>query len=77
MAEALDLAADERAMLAMTMRASRPSRDFEDISFYLLDAAFRVSDAVSLYNEYFPDELLLKQALPLLRAALLGQHSTK
>ncbi|MGA2307785.1 MAG: nucleotidyltransferase [Acidimicrobiales bacterium] len=72
------VAADERAMLAMKMRASRPSRDFEDIKFLLdLCGVSSESDAVSLYNEYFPDDPLPKRALPLLRAALPQQNSTK
>jgi hypothetical protein len=72
------VAADERSMLAMKMRASRPIRDFEDIKFLLeLCGISRESDAVSLYNEYFPDDPLPKRALPLLRAALPEQHSTE
>jgi hypothetical protein len=72
------VAADERTMLAMKMRASRPSRDFEDIKFLLARCGIsRESDAVSLYNEYFPDDPLPKRALPLLRAALPEQNSTK
>ena len=72
------VAADERAMLAMKMRASRPSRDFEDIKFLLdLCGVSSESDAVSLYNEYFPDDPLPKRAFPLLRAALPEQNSTK
>jgi hypothetical protein len=68
------VAADERAMLAMKMRASRPSRDFEDIKFLLhVCGISRESDAVSLYNEYFPDDPLPKRAFPLLRAALPEQ----
>jgi hypothetical protein len=63
--------ADERARLAMKMRASRPARDFEDIKFLLdLCGISRESEAVSLYYEYFPDDPLPKRALPLLRAAL-------
>jgi hypothetical protein len=65
------VAADERAMLAMKMRASRPSRDFEDIKFLLdLCGISRESDAVWLYYEYFPDDPLPERALRLLRAAL-------
>jgi hypothetical protein len=72
------VAADERAMLAMKFRASRPSRDFEDIKFLLdLCGISCESDAVSLYKEYFPDDPLPKRAMPLLRAALSRQNSTK
>jgi hypothetical protein len=65
------VAADERAMLAMKLRASRPSRDLEDIKF-LLDVCgiSTEGDAVSLYDEYFPDDPLPKRAFPLLRAVL-------
>src|ERR1700677_4373178 len=65
------VAADERAMLAMKLRASRPSRDFGGIKFLLqLCGISTASDAVSLYNGYFPDDPLPKRAFPLLRAAL-------
>ncbi len=72
------VAADERTTLAMKMRASRPARDFEDIKLLLdLCGVSSESDAVSLYNAYFPDDPLPKRALPLLRAALPQQNSTK
>jgi hypothetical protein len=67
------VAADERAMLAMKMRANQPARDFEDIKFLLnLCGASRESAAVLLCDEYFPDDPLPKCALPLRRAALPG-----
>jgi hypothetical protein len=68
------VAAEERTMLAMSMRASRRSRDFEDVKF-LLDVCVisREGDAVSRYSEFFPDDSLPKSAFPLLRAALPEQ----
>ena len=72
------VAADERSMLAMKMRASRPSRDFEDIKLLLdLCGISSENDAVSLYHEYFPDDPLPKRAFPLLRAALPNPDGTQ
>jgi Nucleotidyltransferase of unknown function (DUF6036) len=65
------LTADERTMLAMKMRASRGSRDIEDIR--LLLAKCHIQDegqAHALYNEFFPEDPLPTRAGPLLRRAL-------
>jgi hypothetical protein len=63
--------ADERAMLAMKMRASRGSRDVEDIKFLLGKCHItNESDALALYEDYFPEDPLPERARPLLRGAL-------
>lgn len=63
--------ADERAMLAMKMRASRGSRDIEDIRFLLGRCHITSeSEAVALYEEYFPEDPLPDRARLLLRGAL-------
>jgi hypothetical protein len=63
--------ADERTLLAMKMRASRGGRDEADIQF-LLDKCqiTSVDDALSLYEEYFPEDELSPRAIPMLRHAL-------
>ena len=65
--------ADERTLLAMKMRASRGRRDEVDIHF-LLDKCqiASVDDALALYEEYFPEDELPPQAIPMLRHALDG-----
>ena len=63
--------ADARAMLAMKMRASRGRRDEADLGF-LLDACGITTDgeAISLYDEYFPEDPLPDRAVPMIRFAL-------
>ena len=63
--------ADERTLLAMKMRASRGRRDEVDIQF-LLDkcGVTTVAGALAVYEEYFPEDELPRQALPMLRHAL-------
>lgn len=52
------LAADNRTMLAMKIRASRGRRDEPDIAFLLQACGITtVTEAFALYEEYFPDEI--------------------
>jgi hypothetical protein len=63
--------ADERTLLAMKMRASRGRRDEADIDFLLRKCRIiSVADALVLYEEYFPEDELPPQAIPMLRHAL-------
>ena len=63
--------ADERALLAMKIRASRGSRDIADIKDLLkLSKVSTVEQALEIYDEYFPDDPLTPRALPLLKRAL-------
>lgn len=63
--------ADERTLLAMKMRASRGRRDEADIEFLLgMCQITSVDDALVLYEEYFPEDELPPQAIPMLRHAL-------
>ena len=65
--------ADERTLLAMKMRASRGRRDEADIQFLLGKCHITsVDDALALYEEYFPEDDLPPQAIPMLRHALDG-----
>ena len=63
--------ADERTLLAMKLRASRGRRDELDIEF-LLDrcGVSTVEGALSVYEEYFPEDELPPRAVPMLRHAL-------
>jgi hypothetical protein len=72
------VAADERSMLAMKMRAGRGSRDRPDINFLVRRCGVTsVAEALDLYEEYFPEDPLPERALPLLDEAIeaLGQQS--
>jgi hypothetical protein len=63
--------ADERTLLAMKMRASRGRRDEADIGFLLGKCKITsVDDALALYEEYFPEDELPPQAIPMLRHTL-------
>jgi hypothetical protein len=65
--------ADERTLLAMKMRASRGRRDEADIQFLLNKCQITtVNDALSLYEEYFPEDELPPRAIPMLRHGLDG-----
>ena len=65
------VAADERSMLAMKMRAGRGSRDRLDISFLVRRCGVTtVAEARDLYEEYFPEDPLPERALPLLDEAI-------
>jgi hypothetical protein len=65
--------ADERTMLAMKMRASRGRRDEADIQFLLAKCRITsIDDALALYEEYFPEDNLPPQAIPMIRHALEG-----
>jgi hypothetical protein len=67
--------ADAQAMLAMKMRASRGRRDEDDLSFLLGECGITtVADAVTLYEEYFPEDPLPDTALPMVRFALEQRH---
>ena len=51
------LAADDRTMLAMKIRASRGSRDEPDITVLLKVCMITsVTEAMQLYEEYFPED---------------------
>jgi hypothetical protein len=67
------LHADERAMLAMKVRASRGQRDQGDIT-YLCRACgiHEIAQAVEVFHEYFPDDRLPEPAGPFLRVAVSG-----
>ena len=72
------VAADERSMLAMKLRAGRGSRDRPDISFLVKRCGVTsVAEALDLYKEYFPEDPLPDRALPLLDEAIaaLGLQS--
>jgi hypothetical protein len=72
------VAADERSMLAMKMRAGRGSRDRPDISFLVKRCGITsVAEALELYEEFFPEDPLPDRALPLLDEAIaaIGPHS--
>ena len=63
--------ADERTLLAMKMRASRGRRDEVDIVFLLDKCGITsVEGALTLYEEYFPEDELPDRAVPMLRHAL-------
>jgi predicted nucleotidyltransferase len=65
------VAADERTMLAMKMRASRGRRDEEDIEFLLGKCHIgSETEALELYEEYFPEDPLPQRSQPILRRAL-------
>jgi hypothetical protein len=72
------VAADERSMLAMNMRAGRGSRDRPDINFLVKRCGVTsVAEALDLYDEYFPEDPLPDRTLPLLDEAIeaLGPRS--
>ena len=72
------VAADERSMLAMKMRAARGSRDRPDINFLVKRCGITsVAEALELYREFFPEDPLPDRTLPLLDEAIaaLGLQS--
>src|SRR5271156_3446270 len=65
------VAADERSMLAMKMRAGRGARDRLDITFLVKKCGITsVAEALDLYEEYFPEDPLPDRTLPLLDEAI-------
>ena len=65
------VAADERSMLAMKMRAGRGSRDRLDINFLFKRCGITsVAEALELYEEFFPEDQLPDRTLPLLDEAI-------
>lgn len=69
--------ADERSPLATKMRASRGRRDEADIQFLLERCQISsIGDALSLYEEYFPEDELPSRAIPILRHALEGRPTS-
>jgi hypothetical protein len=63
--------ADERTLLAMMMQASKGRRDEADIEILLGTCQIiSVDAALALYEEYFPEDELPPQVIPLLRHAL-------
>jgi hypothetical protein len=65
------VAADERSMLAMKMRAGRGSQDRQDINFLVKRCGVTsAAEALHLYHEYFPEDPLPDRTLPLLEEAI-------
>jgi hypothetical protein len=65
------VAADERSMLAMKMRAGRGARDRPDINFLVKRCGITsVAEALELYEEFFPEDPLPDRTLPLLDEAI-------
>jgi hypothetical protein len=65
------VAADERSMLAMKMRAGRGSRDRLDINFLVKRCGITsVTEALELYEDFFPEDPLPDRTLPLLDEAI-------
>ena len=65
------LAADDRTMLAMKMRASRGRRDEPDIAFLLEKCGITsVEQAFALYEEYFPEDPAPRRARSILEHLL-------
>jgi hypothetical protein len=65
------VAADERSMLAMKMRAGRGSRDRLDINFLVKKCGVtNVAEALDLYEEYFPEDPMPDRTVPLLEEAI-------
>lgn len=65
------VAADERSMLAMKLRAGRGSRDRLDIKFLVKKCGITsVAEALELYKEFFPEDPLPDRTLPLLDEAI-------
>jgi hypothetical protein len=63
--------ADQRIMLAMKLRASRGRRDELDIEYLLRICGIASEhEALTLYEEYFPDDELPVRARPMLQHAL-------
>ena len=72
------VAADERSMLAMKMRAGRGSRDRRDINFLFKRCGITsIAEALELYEEFFPEDPPPDRTLPLLDEAIaaLGPQS--
>ena len=65
------VAADERSMLAMKMRAGCGSRDRPDINFLVKRCGVTsIAEALDLYEEYFPEDPLPDRTHPLLDEAI-------
>jgi hypothetical protein len=65
------VAADERSMLAMKMRAGRGSRDRLDIKILVKKCGITsAAQALELYEEFFPEDPLPDRTLPLLDEAI-------
>ena len=65
------VAADERSMLAMKMRAGRGARDRPDTNFLVKRCGVTsVAEALDLYEEYFPEDPLPDRTIPLLDEAI-------
>ncbi len=63
--------ASARTLLAMKLRAGRPIRDGFDIEFLLKELSITDdADAVSVFDEFYPREVMSAKAKALLRAAL-------
>jgi hypothetical protein len=71
------LAADDRTMLAMKIRASRGRRDEPDIALLLASCGITTVDqAVALYEEYFPEDPAPKRARAILEHLLQSGQSS-
>ena len=64
-------AASAEIMLAMKIRASRPRLDEEDIAFLCSKLGItKEEEAITIFENYYPEDPLPKYAKPLLRKAL-------
>ena len=69
------LAADDRSMLAMKIRASRGQRDEPDIALLLeLCGITSVEQGLALYEEYFPEDPPPKRATAILKYLLHSER---
>jgi hypothetical protein len=69
------LAADDRSMLAMKIRASRGQRDEPDIALLLqLCGITSVEQALALYEEYFHEDPPPKRATAILKYLLHSER---
>lgn len=64
--------AAQEAMLAMKLRANRPGRDTRDIRLLMaLCGITTLNDAESLYEDFYPGDMLSDRASEMVRAILL------
>lgn len=69
------VAADDRTMLAMKIRASRGRRDEPDIALLLQSCGITsVGQAFALYEEYFPEDPAPKRARAILEYLLQSEN---
>ena len=72
------LAADDRTMLAMKIRASRGRRDEPDIALLLERCQITTADeAFALYDEYFPEDPAPARARVIIEFLLSGSNGAR